>query len=91
MAKSPGQKLRRQRKMAERRAAYDAKVTELRTAGACCGNCRHYGRVPVSKERCCDLESDFHGYAITTADRICDKHQRRESEVRATPSNTGLG
>lgn len=77
MVKSLGEKARRARRREEKLAAYDAKVSVLRAAGASCGNCQHFGRIPISKDRCCDLDSDFSGYAITTADKICARHARQ--------------
>lgn len=52
----------------ERKAAEYAEQMALIPAHAKCGNCKHFGRVPVSDKRCCDVDSDFYGYAIVTAD-----------------------
>lgn len=38
-------------------------------ADARCGTCVHYIKSPVG--RACDLDSDFHGYALTKADDRC--------------------
>jgi hypothetical protein len=45
-----------------------------------CGNCEHFGRVPDSQKRCCDLDSDFYGYAITKADGACVRHKLTEAQ-----------
>lgn len=40
-----------------------------------CGNCTEFKPIPVHANggMQCELESDFHGYAITTANRVCVK------------------
>lgn len=43
-----------------------------------CGNCSHMGRVPhrTAAHRdanFCELDSDFHGYQITSPDSVCTR------------------
>ena len=38
-----------------------------------CGNCDSFGPMPHDSRMMCGAESDFHGYAIATADGLCMK------------------
>lgn len=40
-----------------------------------CGTCEHFIKSPVG--RACDLDSDFHGYALTTATDRCARWQTK--------------
>ncbi len=44
---------------------------KARHPNARCGSCAHFGRMPVSQQRTCILDSDFDGYALTSADKVC--------------------
>lgn len=41
------------------------------TAG--CANCAHYRPVPHDARKCCDLDSDFHGYMMTPPEHVCTR------------------
>lgn len=45
-------------------------------AMARCGTCAHFIKSPVG--RACDLDSDFHGYALTTAGARCARWKGKE-------------
>lgn len=45
-------------------------------AVARCGTCVHFINSPVG--HACDLDSDFHGYALTTADKRCARWQAKD-------------
>lgn len=73
---SPGEKLRRQRKTAERAKAYAEAMAALRAVGACCGTCRHFGRPPMGMSgRICELDSDSDGHVERAAHELCPRHQ----------------
>lgn len=38
-----------------------------------CGNCNSFKPMPHDSRMHCEAESDFYGYQITTADRLCMK------------------
>lgn len=38
---------------------------------ASCASCVNFERMPLRTEMHCAAESDFHGYAITTAEKVC--------------------
>lgn len=42
---------------------------------ASCGTCEHFIKSPVG--RACDLDSDFHGYTLTSAEKRCARWQER--------------
>lgn len=54
-----------------KRALNEQAMIPLRAKGATCATCRHRRRVAGIAEPVCDLDSDFHGYAITALDRLC--------------------
>ena len=72
---SPGEKRRRAAKREREAAAYAAALAAL-PADATCSTCRHLDRVHVAPRLSCDLDSDFHGYAITRADHKCPRWAR---------------
>lgn len=41
-----------------------------------CGTCAHFIKSPVG--RACDLDSDFHGYALTKAEDRCARWQAKD-------------
>lgn len=77
--RGPGERLRKQRyrtrKLAEHHTAMDA----LRTKGASCATCTGFAKAPHGLQgHVCEPESDFHGYAMTTADRLCIKYSSED-------------
>jgi hypothetical protein len=44
-----------------------------------CGNCANFKQMLFSEKHYCELDSDFHGYAITQADGVCIRHDRKAS------------
>ena len=47
---------------------------------ACCSNCNSFDKYPHGKGHICKMDSDFHGYAMTTADSLCPKWTPKEGE-----------
>lgn len=41
-----------------------------------CGTCNHFIKSPVG--RACELDSDFHGYALTTAEKRCARWEQKD-------------
>lgn len=41
---------------------------------ASCLNCQHRRKMPVDARFYCDLDSDFHGYAVLTSNNPCVRH-----------------
>lgn len=79
-ARSPGEKLRRQRKRERERVAYEALMAPLRAAGKCCGNCKHFAKAHFPMERRehhCSMDSSFDGYTIVQATDLCQYHEGR--------------
>ena len=60
-----------------RRAVHETLMAPLRAAGRSCSSCAAYRRVPVSDKRCCDDDSDFHGYLIVAATDLCPNWRPR--------------
>jgi hypothetical protein len=72
-ASSPGERKRRQAKRERDRSAYHSAMMALRAAGRSCGSCQHFGHARSLGKRCCELDSDFEGYVIRTADELCPR------------------
>jgi hypothetical protein len=76
---SPGERLRRQRKRERDRIAYEAAIAPLRAAGAACRNCVSFkqgtGMNVRRDQHYCAADSDYEGYVIAHADRICLNHK----------------
>lgn len=88
--KSPKQRFRYREKQAAKRAAYQKRCADLRTAGASCGSCLHWerlpyfsGRVPGVGTHHCSIDSDFHGYVLREASDICDRYKVSIGKERA--------
>lgn len=83
-----GEKGRKVRATWRKRAVAEAIMVELRKQNARCGNCANRGRFPDRPaQMTCDLDSDFHGYALTTADGLCHRWspEATASEPATTP------
>lgn len=61
------------RQRAEQEVVWRKVKAELDAKGATCGNCRHCSPYPMSRngELSCDLDTDFHGYAIVKPTHVC--------------------
>lgn len=79
--KSPGEKLRRQRKRERERAAYESAMAPLRAGGASCATCKHFARHPLDRDkRHCSEQSDRDGYTIVTATDLCPIFSSRTTQ-----------
>lgn len=62
-----------------RKAAEDMKEKErLRSIGASCANCASFKKVQIGTylKDTCEADSDFYGYALTSATNLCSKWRR---------------
>ena len=78
--KSAAAKARRRAKNEAHRRAVEAQCAALKAAGSFCSNCAHCSPYPTpgrKGEVICDLDSDFHGYAITKPERVCPRWEAR--------------
>lgn len=73
---SPGEKRRRQAKRERERVAYEAAIAAL-PAEATCATCSHCRKYPHKPKLSCELDSDFHGYAIVKPSDRCPRWARR--------------
>jgi hypothetical protein len=80
---SPGEKRRRKAQRERRRIAYANALAAIKATGATCSTCAHYGKVPLRKKHCCELDSDFGGYVIVEPGDVCPRH--------TTPDRTEKG
>lgn len=82
MARGPSEQRRRKRKHEEQRFVTANRIAELRSQGASCASCRSFSKIPSQVlgpgKYCCALDTDFHGYAITTADDLCVGYSRKQ-------------
>lgn len=74
---SPGEKRRRKAKRERELAAYALALAAVKSTGATCSTCANYIRAGDLKEHACDLDSDFHGYAIVKPHYVCPRYQNR--------------
>lgn len=72
VASLTGRKGQEARRTLRRQAESEIILRPLRAAGASCGSCKFRGKHPhMRAQPTCDIHSDFHGYALTTLDRLC--------------------
>ena len=71
-------KRRSSRRASLRRQAEHHDAMAALPAVARCGTCAHFITSPVG--RACDLDSDFHGYALTSADNRCPRWQTKDTD-----------
>lgn len=83
--KSAGERARRARKRAEKEAIAKTKLDALRARGCCCGTCAHFGFIPLDPRKCCDLRSDFEGYAIASSSGLCTQWKEKALSGEPTP------
>lgn len=76
-------KARRREKNAVKFAAYLRACSALREKGASCKSCEHVRRVAGLSGPSCDLDSDFHGYAIVQLGHVCPRWEAK-AEGRAS-------
>jgi hypothetical protein len=87
-----GHKGQARRARLRKMAVYELALAPLRATGASCATCKHWKLIPVQREkqRHCEIESDFDGYAITKADHVCvhfDAHAHiKRLEAQHDPS-----
>jgi hypothetical protein len=70
------------------RARHQAEAAEeqrlcaiLRRDGQSCLKCLHYDKpFSLMGKSCCQLDSDFHGYAITTPTNVCSRFTAKLAE-----------
>lgn len=78
--RSPAAKARRMTKRKQERIAYEATCAALKSGGASCANCGNCSPYPGPGNKgqiICDLDSDFHGYAVTKPERVCPRWELR--------------
>lgn len=82
MAKnSPARKARLKERARQRRVEEDRLCAAHRRDGASCAKCHHSDRpASMSGRMVCQLDSDFHGYAMTTPINICSRFKARDTE-----------
>ena len=69
-------KRRSNRRASLRKQAQNHDALEALPIIARCGTCEHFIKSPVG--RACDLDSDFHGYALATAESRCARWKHKE-------------
>lgn len=74
-----GKRRSRMRATLRNRAVYQTALAAL-PAKARCGTCAHHGRFPTDPRMTCELDSDFHGYAIVTPDHKCPRWATQQKD-----------
>lgn len=77
---SPARKARLKARRETEAAAERVACAALKAAGKSCSGCLHFDRpFSIHPKACCQLDSDFHGYAITTPDSVCSRFKPNPS------------
>lgn len=81
--KVPGKRGQSRRRSLRRQAENEIVLRGLRADGASCLTCKHRGSYPLKPTQpTCDLESDFHGYALTRLDDLCVRFAAKTQQVQ---------